>query len=95
MSSVFTAKTGLSSILKAYSSSERDKAKNAIINKVRFEMPKRKGLQEVVKNVCETDNYQSLNEFVLFLKESDLTVSIIVTTLKKSRLIYINTMSIR
>ncbi|KAM7352486.1 RNA polymerase I-specific transcription initiation factor RRN3 homolog Tif-IA [Cochliomyia hominivorax] len=67
-----TSRTSLSSILKTYSPSERDKAKNAIINKVRFEMPKQKGILEVVKAVEERKNYEQMNEFVGFLNENVL-----------------------
>lgn len=70
--SVFSAKTSrtsLSSILKSYSPSERDKAKNAIINKVRFEMPKQKGLLEVVNAVEEKQNFDPMEEFVSFINE--------------------------
>lgn len=70
-----TGRTSLSSILKSYSPAERDKAKNAIINKVRFEMPKQKGLLEVVKAVEERKNYEQMNEFVAFLTENNLEVS--------------------
>lgn len=70
--SVFSAKTSLSSILKPYCPSERDKAKNAIINKVRFEMPKQKGLLEVVNAVEERQNFDQMNEFVCYLKETAL-----------------------
>ncbi|XP_065358254.1 RNA polymerase I-specific transcription initiation factor RRN3 [Calliphora vicina] len=67
-----TSRTSLSSILKRYSPSERDKTKNAIINKVRFEMPKQKGLLEVVTAVEERKNFELMNEFVNFLNENML-----------------------
>lgn len=76
--SVFSARTSrttLSSILKSYSTSEREKAKNAIINKVRFEMPKQKGLLEVVSAVEERGSYEQMNELVCFLRENTLEVS--------------------
>ncbi|TMW53970.1 hypothetical protein DOY81_001027 [Sarcophaga bullata] len=67
-----TSRTALSSILKSYSPSERDKTKNAIINRVRFEIPKQKGILEVVAAVEERRNYDPMNEFVSFLTENDL-----------------------
>ena len=70
-----TSRTALSSILKTYSPSERDKTKNVIINRVRFEMPKQKGILEVVAAVEERRNYDPMNEFVSFLTENDLEVS--------------------
>ncbi|XP_039950355.1 RNA polymerase I-specific transcription initiation factor RRN3 [Bactrocera tryoni] len=73
MSSVYSAKTGLSSILKAYSPAERERAKNIAINKVRFEIPKQKGILDAVEAVNEHNNFQPLNEFVAFLKETELS----------------------
>uniref|UniRef100_W8ASN5 RNA polymerase I-specific transcription initiation factor RRN3 n=1 Tax=Ceratitis capitata TaxID=7213 RepID=W8ASN5_CERCA len=73
MSSVYSAKTGLSSILKTYSPAERERAKNIAINKVRFEMPKQKGILEAVEAVNAHNNFQPLNEFVAFLKETELS----------------------
>lgn len=70
-----TSRTALSSILKTYSPSERDKTKNTIINRVRFEMPKQKGILEVVAAVAERRNYDPMNEFVSFLSENELEVS--------------------
>uniref|UniRef100_A0A1A9WET5 RNA polymerase I-specific transcription initiation factor RRN3 n=1 Tax=Glossina brevipalpis TaxID=37001 RepID=A0A1A9WET5_9MUSC len=70
--SVRTTRTSLSSILKSYQSTEREKAKNAAINRVRFEMPKQKDLPELVKDIEESQDYAALNEFVSFLTESSL-----------------------
>lgn len=70
-----TSRTSLSSILKSYSPSEREKSKAAIINKVRFEMPKQKGILEVVKAVEERQQFDAMNEFVGFLTENNLDVS--------------------
>ncbi|XP_023296481.2 RNA polymerase I-specific transcription initiation factor RRN3 [Lucilia cuprina] len=67
-----TSRTSLSSILKTYSPSERDKTKNAIINKVRFEMPLQKGILQVVAAVEERKNFEQMEEFVSFLIESNL-----------------------
>lgn len=75
--SVVSAKTGrssFSSILKTYTPTERDKAKAAIINKVRFEMPKRKGILEAINAVEERQNFTPMNEFVCFLNENALHV---------------------
>ncbi|XP_053958304.1 RNA polymerase I-specific transcription initiation factor RRN3 [Anastrepha ludens] len=71
--SVYSMKTGLSSILKAYSPTEREKAKNIAINKVRFEMPKLKGILDAVEAVNEHNNFQPLNEFVAYLREAELS----------------------
>lgn len=70
-----TSRTALSSILKPYSPSERDKTKNGIINRVRFEMPKQKGILGVVTAVEDRRNYDTMNEFVSFLTDTDLEVS--------------------
>ncbi|XP_067621167.1 RNA polymerase I-specific transcription initiation factor RRN3 isoform X2 [Eurosta solidaginis] len=73
MASVYSAKTGLSSILKAYTPTERVRAKNLAINKVRFEMPQQKGLKELLESANDDNNYQPLNEYIAFLKETDLS----------------------
>lgn len=73
--SVFTTKTEISSILKCYSSSERDKAKLTALNKVRFELPKDRGLTFAIDDVLNFQNYLQYNEFVLFLNESKISVS--------------------
>lgn len=73
--SVYSARTGLSSILKSYSTVEREKAKAAVINKVRFEMPKEHGVAGAIEAVLNYNDYMIYNEFVSFLKESSLTVS--------------------
>ncbi|XP_061397691.1 RNA polymerase I-specific transcription initiation factor RRN3 [Musca vetustissima] len=70
--SVITSRTSLSSILKTYTPAEREKTKAAIMNKVRFEMPRQKGILEVVKAVEERQNFEAMNEFVAFLTENDL-----------------------
>lgn len=74
--SVYSGKSRLSSILKTYSPAERERAKMAVFNKVRFEMPKSKGIIEVV-NAAKEDNFQPLNEFVAYLGDSELNVSLI------------------
>ncbi|CAD7085871.1 unnamed protein product [Hermetia illucens] len=71
--SVYSARTGLSSILKTYSTVEREKAKAAVINKVRFEMPKEHGVAGAIEAVLNYNDYMIYNEFVSFLKESSLT----------------------
>lgn len=73
--SVITSRTSLSSILKTYSPAEREKTKANIMNKVRFEMPKQKGILEVVKAVEERQHFEAMNEFVAFLTENNLDVS--------------------
>lgn len=88
MSSVYSAKTGLSSILKAYSPAERERAKNIAINKVRFEIPKQKGILDAVEAVNEHNNFQPLNEFVSFLKETEISVSILCTVYTNIHLFY-------
>ncbi|XP_005191275.1 RNA polymerase I-specific transcription initiation factor RRN3 [Musca domestica] len=70
--SVITSRTSLSSILKTYSPAEREKTKANIMNKVRFEMPKQKGILEVVKAVEERQHFEAMNEFVAFLTENNL-----------------------
>lgn len=73
--SVYSAKTSLSSILKTYSPAERDKTKQALINKVRFEIPKEKSIIKIIKEGIKQDNFQQVLEYIDFLKESNLSVS--------------------
>lgn len=72
MSSVYSMKTGISSFLKSYSPAERDRARNACINKVRFEMPKKFGLLKTLEEVMQNQNYALYNEFVAYLREDSL-----------------------
>uniref|UniRef100_A0A1I8P1V4 RNA polymerase I-specific transcription initiation factor RRN3 n=1 Tax=Stomoxys calcitrans TaxID=35570 RepID=A0A1I8P1V4_STOCA len=83
--SVISGKTSLSSILKSYSTSEREKAKAAVINKVRFEMPKQKGLLEAVKAVEERQNFQPMSEFVGYLSENTLDDNEFIIILNDAR----------
>lgn len=71
--SVYSAKTGLSSILKSYAPTEREKTKNAIINKVRFQSTRT--LSEGITAVQEQNNYLILNEYAAYLRESPLNES--------------------
>lgn len=71
--SVYSAKTGLASILKSYAPTEREKAKTAIINKVRFE--ETRSLKEGIKAVQDKENYTILNEYAAYLRECSLNES--------------------
>ncbi|XP_037959578.1 RNA polymerase I-specific transcription initiation factor RRN3 [Teleopsis dalmanni] len=70
--SVYSAKTGISSILKSYSTSERDQVKNSIINNVRFNAQKTKSLSEAVSAVSERNYNQPMNDFIEYLQKSDI-----------------------
>lgn len=72
MSSVYSMKTGISAFLKSYSPLERERSRNACINKVRFEMPKKYGLLKTLEEVMQNQNYELYNEFVAYLKEDSL-----------------------
>lgn len=71
--SIYTAKTGVSSILKSYSPAEREKAKTSVINKVRFQLPKDRGLIAAIDDVLNYENYTQYHEFILFLTECQTT----------------------
>ncbi|XP_055850778.1 RNA polymerase I-specific transcription initiation factor RRN3 [Episyrphus balteatus] len=68
--SVYSAKTGLSSILKSYAPTEREKTKAAIINKVRFRDVR--SLKDAMTSMREQNNFMLLNEYAVYLKESTL-----------------------
>ncbi|KAH8292756.1 hypothetical protein KR054_000362 [Drosophila jambulina] len=70
--SVFTSKTGATSILKPFSGADRERAKTAAANKVRFATPKEKGLVESIRLAVEDGNFHLVQEFSYFIRESDL-----------------------
>ncbi|XP_055376833.1 RNA polymerase I-specific transcription initiation factor RRN3 [Condylostylus longicornis] len=83
--SEYTSKTGLSSILKNYSSVERDKLKLTAINKVRFGLPKERGLLFVVEDVINNDNYFHYREFLEFLSSEEVTDADFLRIIKDGR----------
>lgn len=70
--SVYSAQTGLSSILKSYAPNEREKAKAAIINKVRFKDSSLRGLKQGLQAAEDCNNFNILNEYAAYLKECQL-----------------------
>lgn len=74
--SIGTTKTKLTSILKspAFSVEHREKVKEAIINRVRFAVPKQDGLLAAIK-AATMDELVPLNEFICYLSDSELDVS--------------------
>ncbi|KAH8251454.1 hypothetical protein KR038_000158 [Drosophila bunnanda] len=70
--SVYTSKTGATSILKPFSGADREKAKTAAANKVRFATAKEKGLVESIRVAVEDGNFLLVQEFTYFIRESDL-----------------------
>ncbi|XP_055906344.1 RNA polymerase I-specific transcription initiation factor RRN3 [Eupeodes corollae] len=80
--SVYSAKTGLSSILKSYTPTEREKTKAAIINKVRFQEPRR--LKDGINGVLEKNNYMIINEYGEYLKECTLNESDFIRAIKEA-----------
>ncbi|BFF93998.1 RNA polymerase I-specific transcription initiation factor RRN3 [Drosophila madeirensis] len=69
--SAYTSKTGTTSILKSFTSADRERAKAAAINKVRFSTPKEKGLLESVR-AAQGGNFHLVKEFSFYLLEADL-----------------------
>ncbi|KAH8354586.1 RNA polymerase I-specific transcription initiation factor RRN3 [Drosophila kikkawai] len=70
--SVYTNKTGAPSILKPFSGADRDRAKIAAANQVRFATPKEKGLVECIRIAVEDGDFHLVQEFTYFIRESDL-----------------------
>lgn len=71
-----TGRTNVSSILKSssYCSEHKNNVKEAIINRVRFAVPKQDGLLTAIKAVTR-DEFTPLNEFVSYLRSNDLDVN--------------------
>lgn len=75
MFSMRTGRTNISSILKSsYSNEHRNNMKEAIINRVRFAVPKQDGLLSAIKAATRGE-FIPLNEFVSYLRNSDLDVN--------------------
>jgi len=73
--SIYSSKTGITSILKSFCSADRERAKTAALNKVRFSTPKEKGIVESVRVALEEKNFHLIQEFTHFIREADLCVS--------------------
>ncbi|ALC40408.1 Tif-IA, partial [Drosophila busckii] len=83
--SVYSSKTGVTSILKSFSSADRERAKTAALNKVRFETPKEKGIVESVRVALEEQNFHLIQEFTYFLSEADLSDEEVIQIFKDAR----------
>ncbi|KAH8394037.1 RNA polymerase I-specific transcription initiation factor RRN3 [Drosophila serrata] len=70
--SIYTTKSGATSILKPFSGADRERAKTAAANKVRFATAKEKGLLESIRVAVEDGNFHFVQEFTYFIRESDL-----------------------
>lgn len=73
--SVYSSKTTTTSILKSFSSADRERVKTAALNKVRFITPKEKGIVESVRVALDEQNFHLIQEFTYYLREADLCVS--------------------
>lgn len=73
--SMYSSKTGVTSILKSFSGADRERAKTAALNKVRFQTPKVKGIIESVRVALDDHNFHLIQEFTHFVCEADLSVS--------------------
>ncbi|XP_068139988.1 RNA polymerase I-specific transcription initiation factor RRN3 [Drosophila tropicalis] len=83
--SVYTSKTSVTSILKTFSSVDRERAKTAALNKVRFATPKEKGLKESVRVALEEHDYHLVQEFSYFLCEADLSDEEVIQIMNDAR----------
>ncbi|KAH8262789.1 hypothetical protein KR044_000362 [Drosophila immigrans] len=83
--SMFSSKTGITSILKSYSGSDRERAKTAALNKVRFSTPKEKGIIESVRVALEEHNFHLIQEFTYFLREADFCDEEILPIMRDAR----------
>lgn len=73
--SIYSSKTGVTSILKSFSGADRERAKTVALNKVRFSTPKEKGIVESVRVALEEHNFHLIQEFTFFIREGDICVS--------------------
>ncbi|KAM8715760.1 hypothetical protein ACLKA7_002756 [Drosophila subpalustris] len=83
--SLYSSKTGTTSILKSFSSADRERAKTAALNKVRFSTPKEKGIVESVRVALEDHNFYLIKEFTYFINEADLCDEEVVTIMRDAR----------
>ncbi|XP_034100805.1 RNA polymerase I-specific transcription initiation factor RRN3 [Drosophila albomicans] len=83
--SMFSSKTGITSILKSFSGADRERAKTAALNKVRFSTPKEKGIIESVRVALEEHNFHFIQEFTYFLREAELCDEEIVAIMRDAR----------
>ncbi|XP_060651233.1 RNA polymerase I-specific transcription initiation factor RRN3 [Drosophila nasuta] len=83
--SMFSSKTGITSILKSFSGADRERAKTAALNKVRFSTPKEKGIIESVRVALEEHNFHLIQEFTYFLREAELCDEEIVAIMRDAR----------
>ncbi|XP_017111289.1 RNA polymerase I-specific transcription initiation factor RRN3 isoform X2 [Drosophila elegans] len=88
--SLYTRKTGVTSILKTFSGEDRQRAKAVAANKVRFSTPKEKGLAESVRVAVEEGNFHLVKEFAYFLRESELTDDEVLLIIKDAKRIVHN-----
>ncbi|KAH8400618.1 hypothetical protein KR222_008739 [Zaprionus bogoriensis] len=83
--SMYSSKTGVPSILKTFSGADRERAKAAALNKVRFETPKEKGIVESVRVALEEHNFHLIQEFTHFIREADLSDEEVVQIMHDAR----------
>ncbi|TDG46125.1 hypothetical protein AWZ03_007467 [Drosophila navojoa] len=83
--SIYSSKTTNTSILKPFSSADRERVKAAALNKVRFITPKEKGIVESVRVALEENNFHLIQEFTHFLREADLCDDEVVHIMKDAR----------
>ncbi|XP_030377459.1 RNA polymerase I-specific transcription initiation factor RRN3 [Scaptodrosophila lebanonensis] len=83
--SVYTTKTGITSILKPVSTADRERAKTAALNKVRFATPKEKGLIASVNAALNKNDFNTVKEFTFFLREAQLSDDEVVTIMQDAR----------
>lgn len=88
--SIYTSKTVTTSVLKSYSGADRERAKTAAANKVRFATTKEKGLVESVRIAVEEGKFHLIQEFTYFLRESDIGDDELVQILTDARRIVHN-----
>lgn len=66
---------GSTSILKTHSSLTRDKIKESLGKKIRFQLPIDLCLTKVLEETISNQNFKEYDHFLICLKENDLEVS--------------------
>lgn len=73
------------SILKTHSSLNREKAKDQLLKKIRFQLPTDLSLIKVLEDTISNENFTEYDHFLICLKESDLQTKDYLKLIKESR----------
>ncbi|KAH8346289.1 hypothetical protein KR084_001946 [Drosophila pseudotakahashii] len=81
----YASKSGVTSILKTFSSAERHRSTSVAVNKVRFFSPKDVGLAESIRVAQEEGNFHLVKEYIHFLRHSELQDAEVLLIVKDAK----------